>query len=453
MYLEVLMMIFFFLNFLILEDDLISQMFLHLIKMTSQVGKIRFLVFLDGLEPYLITTLEDGPFVSMSNLSTPTNPLPKRQNQWSNAKSRLANQDKRLKSIIIGCLPNDVMKFVIKYKTEKEMWIELCLAYEGPTDTRDTKIVALRLKFNAFKELKGEKVNGTFTRLKCLLNDLKNNEVIISQSEDSDLDVEEDNRTSNEFITDLSAEYHERALLTNKKRFYKRSRRVGSARKPMDKFKRQDGGTTKFKAFMAIVDDEPLVGKDDARSDYTHVDLQYVEDRRNNIVNKLNALKQDLALYKSELSLRGKGRIKENISKEVLFTKADVSTFESAHMITSDSEDDSDNQVPFPPLPKLTRVEPFGASKSLISLSDLTTNMADLTLNTASKKIKNSFDKESQTYVIKKKTKPKHLVVQISCPDKNAPPSTEQLLLTLMEEVKDIKNQILIPLDTSSSVS
>ncbi|GJT16674.1 retrovirus-related pol polyprotein from transposon TNT 1-94 [Tanacetum coccineum] len=247
--------------------------------------KIRFLVFLDGLEPYLITTLEDGPFVPMSNLSTPANPLPKRQNQWSNAESRLANQDKRLKSIIIGCLPNDVMKSFIKYKTEKEMWIKLCLAYEGPSDTRDTKIAALRLKFNAFKALEGEKVNGTYTRLKCLLNDLENNGVIISQSEvnatfvnslprkwlsmnqtqrannsiknDSldalygkyhyeeglihdiytDSDVEEDNKTNNEFMADLNAKYHERALLANQKRFYKRSGRVGSARKPMDKSK------------------------------------------------------------------------------------------------------------------------------------------------------------------------------------------------------------------------
>ena len=43
--------------------------------------KVRFLVFLDGLEPYLIKTLEDGPFVPMSSLSTDENPLPKRQNQ------------------------------------------------------------------------------------------------------------------------------------------------------------------------------------------------------------------------------------------------------------------------------------------------------------------------------------------------------------------------------------
>ncbi|GKF96829.1 hypothetical protein Tco_0292650, partial [Tanacetum coccineum] len=99
--------------------------------------------------------------------------------------------------------------------------------------------------------------------------------------------------------------------------------------------------------------------------DYTHVDLHYVEDQRKILVNKFNALKQDLALYKSELcnlkniafincslqnevirvnlenesmkdeisdlkrnivkALRGKGKRKENnSSKYVLFTKADV---------------------------------------------------------------------------------------------------------------------------------
>ncbi|GJT80724.1 hypothetical protein Tco_1055066 [Tanacetum coccineum] len=181
--------------------------------------------------------------------------------------------------------------------------------------------------------------------------------------------------------------------------------------------------------------------------DYTHVDLHYAEDQRKNLVNKFNGLKQDLALHKSELynlkntmsincslqnevtrvnlenkslkdeisdlkkvidkwtcskvtldqllsgkipgnivkALGGKGRRKENNSpKEVLFTKADVSTSVSAPMITSDSEDDYDNQA----------------------------------------------------YL-----------------DKNALLSTEQLLLTLMEEVKGIKNQILIPSDSSSSVS
>ncbi|GKD12277.1 retrovirus-related pol polyprotein from transposon TNT 1-94 [Tanacetum coccineum] len=197
--------------------------------------KVRFLVFLDGLEPYLLTTLEDGPFQPMLSLSTPEHPLPKHHNQWSNADSRLANQDKRLKSIIISCLPNDVMKLVIKCKTTKEMWNDLILTHEGPSDIRDTKIAALRLKFNAFKALEGEKVNGTFTRLKSMLNDLENNGIVIPQAEDNDLDVEEDQRTNNEFMANLNAEYHERALLANQKSNYKRSGRVGSAKKPIDK--------------------------------------------------------------------------------------------------------------------------------------------------------------------------------------------------------------------------
>ncbi|GJX78461.1 hypothetical protein Tco_0326610 [Tanacetum coccineum] len=346
--------------------------------------KIRFLVFLDGLEPYLIITLEDGlfvpmsnlstpanplpkrqnqwsttesrlanqdkrlksiiigndikPFVPMSNLSTPANPLPKRQNQWSNTESHLSNQDKRLKSIIIGYLPNDVMKSVIKYKSAKEMWTELCLAYEGPSDTRDTKIAALRLKFNAFKALDGEKVNGTYTQLKCLLNDLENNGRANNSIKNDSLAAlygkyhyEEVTqmlkKTTEPTMNSWHAEYHETALLANQKRFYKRSKRVGSARKPMDKSKEtcfacgkpgkykglkakmavlsqsideptkgkndkgkgnkgksdkgliaelfdwndesvssEDEGTTKFKAFMAIAEDEPSVGKGDARS-------------------------------------------------------------------------------------------------------------------------------------------------------------------------------------------
>nr|GEX01398.1 hypothetical protein [Tanacetum cinerariifolium] len=117
---------------------------------------------------------------------------------------------------------------------------------------------------------------------------------------------------------------------------------------------------------MAIAEDEPSVGKADARFGQW-VDITMKKQTPGNIVKALG----------------GKGRRKENNpSKEVLFTKADVSTFESAPMITSNSEDDSDIHEPLPPLPKLTGSDLSSASKSLISLSDLTVNMADLTLNT-----------------------------------------------------------------------
>ncbi|GJU40060.1 hypothetical protein Tco_1193017 [Tanacetum coccineum] len=203
--------------------------------------------------------------------------------------------------------------------------------------------------------------------------------------------------------------------------------------------------------------------------DYTHVDLHYVDDQRKNLLNIFNLLKQELSLHKSKLcnlknavsincslqnevirvnleneslkdeisdlkkviekwtcskvtldqllfeqvphnivnALGGKGRRKENnFSKEVVFTKADEYSSEPALEITSDSETDCDTQEPLPALPMLIGAEPSGTSNNLISLSDLTSNMAKLTLNNSSKRSKKSSVKMSHTYVIKK-TEPK----------------------------------------------
>ncbi|GKB92072.1 hypothetical protein Tco_0964344 [Tanacetum coccineum] len=202
--------------------------------------KDRFLIYLDGLEPYILEILENRPFVPLSPLSTSTNPLPKPQNQWPHDDRRLVNQDKRLKSILISCLPNDVMKSVIKCTTTKAIWTDLILTHEGPSKIKDTKIAALRLKFNSFKALEGEKVNGTFTRLK------KSNRFTIQASNskalicnpsmpDNDFDIEEDQRSSSEFLADLNVEFHERALFENQRRLYKRFGRVGYPKKPIDR--------------------------------------------------------------------------------------------------------------------------------------------------------------------------------------------------------------------------
>nr|GEU98184.1 ribonuclease H-like domain-containing protein [Tanacetum cinerariifolium] len=90
----------------------------------------------------------------------------------------------------------------------------------------------------------------------------------------------------------------------------------------------EDERVTKVKEFMAIIEDEPSVGKVDARSgqwlkiimkkvqrlismtggderkhvlDYTHVDLHYVEDQRKNLLNKFNFINQELSSVKYEL--------------------------------------------------------------------------------------------------------------------------------------------------------
>ena len=55
--------------------------------------------------------------------------------------------------------------------------------------------------------------------------------------QDSDSTVEEDTRSGQESLSDLSAEFNDRDLLANLRRFNKRSRRVGTARMPTDKSK------------------------------------------------------------------------------------------------------------------------------------------------------------------------------------------------------------------------
>ncbi|GJX68760.1 hypothetical protein Tco_0304487, partial [Tanacetum coccineum] len=385
------------------------------------------------------------------------------------------------------------------------------LAREGPSNTKDTKIAALRLKFNAFKALEGEKVNGTFTRLKCLLNNLENNSVSISQAEvnatfvnslprkwlsmnqtqkannsikndslatmygkynyeeglidqiyeskstrffiqassskalisntylqDNDSDVEEDTRSSSEFLADLNAEFHERVLLANQKRYYKRSGRIGSAKKPIDKTKEtcfacglkaeidvltkkinamskgkskkglvaesfewdeesvsyEDERVTKVKTFMAIIEDEPSVGKADARSgQWVKITLKKIarlnlenESQRDEIfdlkkvIEKWTSSKVTLDRLLTEQvpgnivrALGGRGKRKQQISsKEVLFTKADECPTETDPEITFDSESECDIQESLPPLPKLLEAEPTSTSTNVLTPTDLT---------------------------------------------------------------------------------
>ncbi|GJW11502.1 hypothetical protein Tco_1577329 [Tanacetum coccineum] len=296
---------------------------------------------------------------------------------------------------------------------------------------------------------------------------------------DSDSDVEEDHRSNNEFMADLNTEYHERALLANQKRFYKRSGRIGSARKPMDKSKEicftcgklneesissKDEGTTKSKAFMAIAEDEPSVGKANARYVIkVNLENESLDDEIYNLKKVIgkwtcNKVTLDQLLSKQVPSnivkaLGGRWRRKEKISsKEVIFTKADESSSMFIPEITSESK--CETHEPLPPLPKLIGSEPTDTSNSLISLADLTPNMDDLTLNISVPKNTNpTSNKVSPTHAIKKKTKTKSSTVPALISEKKGEASAKNLLLKLIEEVKYLKEHIKVPSDNSPFVS
>ncbi|GJX45057.1 hypothetical protein Tco_0261733 [Tanacetum coccineum] len=164
------------------------------------------------------------------------------------------------------------------------------------------------------------------------------------------------------------------------------------------------------------------------------------------------SLKDEISDLKKALGGRGK-RNEKISSKEVIFMKADESSYVLKPEITFDSESECNNHEPPPPLSKLIKAKPTGTSKSLISLADLTLNMADVTLNTnVPKKVKQTSNKVSPAYVIKTKTETKAPSVLESCSDKKADSFPEKLLLTLMEEVMGLIEQIKTPSCTSLSV-
>nr|GEY53784.1 retrovirus-related Pol polyprotein from transposon TNT 1-94 [Tanacetum cinerariifolium] len=162
----------------------------------------------------------------------------------------------------------------------------------------------------------------------------------------------------------------------------------------------KDERVTKVKAFISIIEEEPSVGKNDARSG-------------------------------------GRGRKKDSISsKEVLFSKTTESSSKAILKITSDSKSECGNLEPLPPLPKLTKAEPIGTSANVLTLVNVS-----LTL-TVFEDIRKVPEKRSAIKAPKEKAQTMSPSAFDPIPVKKADSSTKKLLLNLMEEVKGLKKEL-----------
>ncbi|GJQ92898.1 hypothetical protein Tco_0004037 [Tanacetum coccineum] len=146
-------------------------------------------------------------------------------------KRRVVVQDQRLKSIIMSCLPDDIIESVISFKTPKATWTDLVHSFEGPLDTKKNRIMDRKLEYQTFRAKPSESLSQTYTRYKTLLNELANDGVNLSKHEISvgqpdpkkdfqeNYDDEADERTSEKCLRDLDIEFYERAVLANSKCF------------------------------------------------------------------------------------------------------------------------------------------------------------------------------------------------------------------------------------------
>ncbi|GJT45281.1 retrovirus-related pol polyprotein from transposon TNT 1-94 [Tanacetum coccineum] len=105
------------------------------------------------------------------------------ESQWTPGERRVVVQDQCLKSIIISCVPDDVMESVIGYVSAKETLTNLVHSFEGPLDTKENKIMDLKLEYQTFRAKFTKSLSQTYTRYKTLLNELANDGVNLSKHE------------------------------------------------------------------------------------------------------------------------------------------------------------------------------------------------------------------------------------------------------------------------------
>ncbi|GJZ24549.1 hypothetical protein Tco_0562008 [Tanacetum coccineum] len=140
--------------------------------------KKRMLCYLMGMEPYYTQCIKDGPFKPKM-----TEGADKPKAQWTPDETRVVSQDQRLKSIIISCLPNDIIESIISCETTKDTWTDLVHSFKGPSNTMENMIMYLKLEYQTFKAKTSATLLQTYTHYKNLLNELANDGVTLSKHE------------------------------------------------------------------------------------------------------------------------------------------------------------------------------------------------------------------------------------------------------------------------------
>ncbi|GJY44996.1 hypothetical protein Tco_0433209 [Tanacetum coccineum] len=104
------------------------------------------LCYLAGMEPYYLKCIKDGPFQPKS-------------------------------------AEDDIIESVISYETANATWTDLVHSFEGPSDTKENRIMDLKLEYQTFRAKPSKSLSQTYTHYKNLLNELSNDGVNLSKHE------------------------------------------------------------------------------------------------------------------------------------------------------------------------------------------------------------------------------------------------------------------------------
>ncbi|GJW29518.1 retrovirus-related pol polyprotein from transposon TNT 1-94 [Tanacetum coccineum] len=181
----------------------------------------------------------------------------------------------RLKSIIMSCLPDDIIELVISCVSAKETWTDLVHSFEGPSDTKENRIIDLKLEYQTFRA-KSLKVSHRPTP------DFQENSDDEVDERSSESSPNSSSQADLKFQKDYKAEY--------KKIKAKLALLEASPLKVSD-----DEEVTQVKVLMALADDELTVGKSPARNgEWVDISIQKEQLKEEKKINEkwLTSLKK-----------------------------------------------------------------------------------------------------------------------------------------------------------------
>ncbi|GKC35083.1 hypothetical protein Tco_1047467 [Tanacetum coccineum] len=178
--------------------------------------KKRMLCYLVGMEPYYLKRIKDGPFQPKT-----ADGDAKLESQWTPDERRLVVQDQHLKSIIMSCLPDDIMESVISCVSAKKhgltwftalkKWLTFSHGLRNANHTQTLNLADIYGRFVYEDNLiqrrysKTKKALITTPSSTAISTAFFSNNVIQDFQENSNDEVDE--MSSEEYLRDLDIEY------------------------------------------------------------------------------------------------------------------------------------------------------------------------------------------------------------------------------------------------------
>ncbi|GJS34047.1 putative ribonuclease H-like domain-containing protein [Tanacetum coccineum] len=350
---------------------------------------------------------------------------------------------------------DDIMESVISYVLAKETWTYLVHSFEGPSNTKENKIMDLKLKYQTFRSKSTESLSQTYTHYKTLLNELANDGVNLSKHEINvgfvnnlpekwltfsqglrnanhtqtfnlayiyGWFVYEDNLIQRRYFDTKKALITTPSSTTISTAFFSNNNK-GLVAETFDWDKEEvsdDEEVTQVKVLMALADDELTVGKNHAHNEEKQINKKWLTSSKK--VSQCISGKiphQKKKVLGGELFTESSSKMNENENlfipafMRILVPKSQVfnkSLKPTVNIPESSKDFEAESLRPLPPLKNLQ-----GASPSSESVSEtITVGKTEPTTPSVPTKVKNT----EQEFKINELTKLVQMLIDEKFPDK-----------------------------------